>query len=92
MTTLHMPHLPEERPRFIGALSSLFWIVSLGLIAMWAFFLALGAFEPGEMVGVTVAIAGLLVLWVWHAWREHQRTVEGGRDPRLTHERERRGF
>jgi membrane protein implicated in regulation of membrane protease activity len=67
-----------------------FWVIALGLIACYAFFVALGAFAPGDVLGVSIAIGVLVVLWLVHAWAQSHRPAE--RDPRLTAARERRGF
>jgi fatty acid desaturase len=67
-----------------------FWILVLAVIVLFAFFLVLGAFSPGQVAGLTVAVAVLAVLWVVHALRESRR-----RDPHdrtLVRARERRGF
>ena len=68
-----------------------FWVIALGVIACYAFFVALGAWHPGDVVGVSVAVGVLVVLWIVHAWAQSHRRPEG-RDPRLTAARERRGF
>jgi len=68
-----------------------FWVIALGLIACYAFFVALGAWHPGDVVGVSIAVGVLVVLWIVHAWAQSHRRPEG-RDPRLTAARERRGF
>ena len=74
----------------MSILSETFWLLVLALVAMFAFFLALGAFDPGEVVGVTIAVAALAVLWVAHAvWAARHRD---GRDPASVRARERRGF
>jgi membrane protein implicated in regulation of membrane protease activity len=85
-------------PRRSSALSGLahnvreaFWVIALGLIACYAFFVALGAFAPGDVIGVSIAIGALVVLWLIHAWAQSHRR-DTGRDPRLTAARERRGF
>ena len=67
-----------------------FWLVALGLIACYAFFVALGAFSPGDVIGVSVAVGVLTLLWLVHAWAQSHRPPE--RDPRRTTARERRGF
>jgi hypothetical protein len=51
----------------------------------------LGAWKAGDVVGVSIAVGVLVVLWLVHAWAQSHRRVEG-RDPRLTAARERRGF
>ena len=68
-----------------------FWVIALGVIAAYAFFVLLGAWHPGDVVGVSVAVGVLVVLWIVHAWAQSHRRTEG-RDPRLTAARERRGF
>jgi hypothetical protein len=72
-------------------LRELFWAAALGVIGCFAFFLALGAISPGEMVGVTLVVGALCLLWALHGWRGHH-AVGATRDDRLTHARERRGF
>jgi hypothetical protein len=68
-----------------------FWVIALGVIACYAFFVALGAWHPGDVVGVSIAVAVLGVLWIIHGWAQSHRRTEA-RDPRLTAARERRGF
>ena len=71
-------------------LSETFWILVLAVVVLFAFFLLLGAFSPGQVAGLTVAVAVLAVLWVAHAVRESRH-----RDPHdrsLVRARERRGF
>ena len=67
-----------------------FWILILAVVVLFAFFLALGAISPGEVVGLTLAVLGLALLWAAHAvWDSRHRT---GRDPATIRNRERRGF
>jgi hypothetical protein len=68
-----------------------FWVIALGVIAAYAFFVLLGAWHPGDVVRVSVAVGVLVVLWIVHAWAQSHRRPEGC-DPRLTAARERRGF
>jgi fatty acid desaturase len=68
-----------------------FWAIALGVIACYAFFVALGAWHPGDVVGVSIAVGVLVVLWIVHAWAQSHRRADG-RDRRLTAARERRGF
>jgi hypothetical protein len=53
--------------------------------------MVLGAFDPGDAVGVSIAVGILIVLWILHAWAGRRRESDR-RDPRLTEARERRGF
>jgi hypothetical protein len=96
MTTLHMPrpHVPRVPDRFSALawwLRESFWVIALGLILMYAFFVALGAFAPGDVAGVSIAVGLLAVLYAVHAWAAGRRERET-RDPRLKAARERRGF
>jgi fatty acid desaturase len=71
-------------------LSETFWILVLAVIVLFAFFLVLGAFSPGQVAGLTVAVAILAVLWVAHAvWDSRHRDPH---DRSLVRARERRGF
>jgi hypothetical protein len=79
--------------RFFGMFwtaRDLFWVLALGVLLVFGFFLALGAVKPGEMKWPTIGVVGLGVLWVIHAWLQSRSGV--GRDPRMVHARERRGF
>jgi fatty acid desaturase len=72
------------------ALSETFWILVLAVVVLFAFFLLLGAFSPGQVAGLTVAVAVLAVLWVAHAvWDSRRRDPH---DRTLVRARERRGF
>jgi hypothetical protein len=76
--------------RVLATLSDTFWVLLLAVIVLFAFFAALGAFSPGEVVGLSLAMLGLTVLWVGHAtWDARRRT---GRDLATIRARERRGF
>jgi hypothetical protein len=68
----------------------LFWVLALGVLLVFGFFLVLGALNPAEVAGLTGAVLALGALWVVHAWLEHRHAAD--RDPRLVHARERRGF
>ena len=77
-------------PRMRETMRETFWILALAVIALFAFFVALGAFSPGDVIVVTILVALLCVLWVVHA-------VLAGRhrdtsDPAVVRARERRGF
>jgi membrane protein implicated in regulation of membrane protease activity len=85
------PDRPSRLSAFAEVVREAFWIIALGLIAAYAFFVALGAYSPGDVLGVTVAIGVLAALWLVHAWSRSHRS-RGGRDPRVTSARERRGF
>jgi uncharacterized membrane protein (DUF485 family) len=94
MTTLHIPRTSPRMTAVAEAVREVLWVVALGVIAAYVFFVALGAFSPGDVVGLSVGVAILLALWLLHAgterWAERHR--DGPRDRRVTSGRERRGF
>lgn len=90
MAAMRMPHPIRNHPGAGRTVTDAFWIVAMGLIAAYAFFAALGAFSPGDVLGVTIAVAALMVLWAWKGWRTAH--DKAGPDPKLAHDRERRGF
>jgi uncharacterized membrane protein YhaH (DUF805 family) len=79
-----------RRARILHTLSETFWLLALAVVVMFAFFIALGAFKPGEVVGVTVAVCALALLWVAHAvWAARHHDPH---DRAAIRARERRGF
>jgi fatty acid desaturase len=88
---LHISRRVEDRTLGLAETArEAFWTVAICLIGCYAFFVVLGAFSPGDVVGVTVGIGILAVLWVAHAVAAEHRARQP--DPRLSHTRERRGF
>ena len=76
--------------RILSSMSDTFWILVLSIVVLFAFFIALGAFSPGEVTWLTLAVLGLALLWAVHAlWEARHRD---GRDPAAIRNRERRGF
>jgi protein-S-isoprenylcysteine O-methyltransferase Ste14 len=76
--------------RTLTTLSDTLWILVLAVVVLFAFFVALGAFSPGEVVGLTLAVVVLALLWIAHAmWDSRHRDPH---DPAITRARERRGF
>jgi uncharacterized membrane protein YhaH (DUF805 family) len=74
----------------LSTLRETFWILALAVIALFAFFAALGAFSPLDVLWATIAVAVLCVLWIVHAvLRDRHRDR---RDPAMVRARERRGF
>lgn len=62
----------------------------LAVVVLFAFFVVLGAFSPGQVAGLTVAMVALAVLWVAHAvWASRHRDPH---DRAAVRARERRGF
>ena len=70
---------------------NLFWVLSLGVIAAYLFFFALGAFAFDDVMWLSITVVVLCALWAGHAWMQARHPAEG-RDPRLIQGRERRGF
>jgi uncharacterized membrane protein YhaH (DUF805 family) len=74
----------------LSTLSETFWILVLSVVVLFAFFVALGAFSPGEVIGLTIAVIALALLWIAHAvWDSRHRDPH---DPAIIRARERRGF
>jgi TRAP-type C4-dicarboxylate transport system permease large subunit len=90
MAAVHLPHPIRDHPGAGRAAIDAFWVLAIGVIAAYAFFAALGAFSPGDVLGVTIAVGILVALFLVRAWS--MRRVAAERDPRLVHARERRGF
>lgn len=90
MATLHMPSHSPRLDALAQVVRDGFWVLALGVIGAFLFFFVLGAIDPGDVVGVTLAVAVLAALWAIRAWAisHHEKRF----DPRLAHERERRGF
>jgi hypothetical protein len=76
--------------RTLATLSDTLWVLVLAVVVLFAFFVALGAFSPGEVIGLTLAVAFLALLWIFHAvWDSRHRDPH---DPAMIRARERRGF
>jgi hypothetical protein len=79
-----------RRRTLLQVLSDTFFLLIIGVVAMFAFFVALGALKPGEVVGLSVVVVVLFALWIAHAvWVSRH---SDGRDPAAVRARERRGF
>jgi uncharacterized membrane protein YphA (DoxX/SURF4 family) len=71
-------------------LSQTFWVLVLGVICLFAFFVAIGALSPSGAIGLTIAMVILIAAWVVHAtWEARRRS---GQDEAARRARERRGF
>jgi fatty acid desaturase len=71
-------------------MSATFWVLVLAVVVLFAFFVALGAFSPGEVAALTLVVIALALLWVAHAiWDSRHRDPH---DPAVIRARERRGF
>jgi hypothetical protein len=68
-----------------------FWVLVLGVIVCFVFFVAIGGIDPTQATGASIVVGVLAILYLAHAWAQnHRRTEE--RDRRLVAARERRGF
>lgn len=91
MSAVRMPHPLAGHPTLARTISDGFWVIALGVIGCYAFFVALGAIRPDQVAGISIAIGVLVALWCLRAWSNAHPAVRE-RDPRLAHARERRGF
>ncbi len=73
----------------MDTLRNTFWVASICLVALLAFFVVIGAVTT-EAVWVFVVMGVLAVLFAGHMFLQSRN--DGPRDPRLIHDRERRGF
>ncbi|HEU4975873.1 MAG TPA: hypothetical protein VFT50_12340 [Baekduia sp.] len=92
MAAIHPPHPLRDHPNATRGVLDALWALALGLIAAYAFFVVLGAFDPGEVPGITVTVGMLLALCVLRIAVERRGRARPRRDPTATHARERRGF
>lgn len=82
--------MSNRRRTLLQVLSETFFLLVLGVVVMFAFFVALGALKPGQAVAVSVGVVVLAGIWVAHAmWVSRH---SDGRDPATIRARERRGF
>ena len=82
----------RRRSPFLATLWETFWVLVLAIVVLFAFFLALGAFSPGEVAGLTLVVIALALLWVVHALWDARRRDPHEHDPATVRARERRGF
>jgi hypothetical protein len=74
----------------LGTLSETFWILALAFIVLFWFFVVLGAFSPGDVIVLTLAVVILTLVWIAHAvWDSRRRDPH---DRAIVRARERRGF
>jgi fatty acid desaturase len=82
--------MPDRGRRMRETMSDTFWILALAVVILFAFFVALGALKPGEVLWLTLGVCALAIAWVAHgAWDARHR---GARSPAAIRNRERRGF
>jgi hypothetical protein len=80
----------------LGRLRLSFWIVVVGAIALYVFFMTVAAISPAEVAGVTIAVAAMTTVFTLRSLRLASELADRGGDPRLRRNlnriRERRGF
>ena len=76
--------------RIWAIMSESFWVLLVCLVALFVFEIALGAYSPGQVIGLSIVMVVLFALWVGHAMWVARRNDK--RDPRAIAARERRGF
>lgn len=82
--------MPRRSSSMLATLTATFWVLVLAVVVLFAFFVALGAFTPAEVGGLSLGVAVLALMWAAHAvWEARHRD---GRDPAVVRNRERRGF
>jgi hypothetical protein len=98
-TASRTPQAPPELERDHVRLQSIadtlrdaFWVFAVSIVACFLFFVLLGALHPGQVIGLTIAMIVLAALYAGHAYMDSRAREARGRDPRLVHARERRGF
>ena len=82
--------------RVLGILAVPVWVVVIGAIAMYVFFVIVASVSPEQVAGVTVVIAALSVLFLIRSLRVANELGDRGGNPALrrarNRARERRGF
>lgn len=81
--------------RALSAGLSMFWVAAVGAVALFAFFAVLGAFDPGEVMWLTITVAALAAASLAHFIHVRHALDDGKHDElaRSVHAmRERRGF
>ena len=82
--------MAPRRSRVLATMVETLWVLVLAVVVLFAFFVALGAFSPGEVVVLTLVVGVLALLWAAHAmWDARHRDPH---DPAVVRARERRGF
>jgi hypothetical protein len=80
----------------MGRLSLSFWIVAMGTVVLYGFFVFLARVPPEQVAGVTAVVAALAVLATVRNLRVASQLADRGGNPELRRARnairERRGF
>ena len=81
--------------RALAAGLGVFWVVAVGLVVLYVFFAVLGAFDPGEVMWLTITVGALSAAALAHFIHVRHALDDGRHDElaRSVHAmRERRGF
>jgi hypothetical protein len=81
--------------RALSAGLGVFWVLCLGAVVLYAFFAVLGAFDPGEVMWLTIAVGVLGLACVIHFIRIRRALGDGRHEDlarRVHAMRETRGF
>ena len=62
-----------------ASVAQVLWAACAALVLLFIFFAALGAFEPGDVLPVTVVAVVLAALWLAHEWGGLWRDERRGR-------------
>ena len=80
----------------LGRITLTVWILIVGAISMYVFFVAVASIAPSQVASVTVVVAALAVLFAIRSLRISSELAARGGDPALrrarNRARERRGF
>lgn len=79
----------------IRRLGGLFWVLAIGVVVLYAFFVTLNAFAPGDVWWVTAGVAVLVALLAVHLVHVRRELAKGGQSSarrELNAMREKRGF
>ena len=72
------------------------WILLIGLVGLYAFFVLVASVPPGEVLILSCVVAAMAVMFLVHNMRVAHELDHPGGDPRLRRNRnemrERRGF
>ena len=72
------------------------WLGVIGVVVMYVFFVTVASVSPAQVIGVTIVIGGLTLLFLIRSLRVASELAERGGNPALrrarNRARERRGF
>jgi tetrahydromethanopterin S-methyltransferase subunit C len=79
----------------LGNIGTTLMVLAAGLVVLFLFFAALGAFSPTETIVASIVAAVLAAVFAIHMYRVHHALEDGGGSDlhrTLNLQRERRGF